>query len=618
MTKLTSAQMIVRYLINEKIPYVLGIFGHGNIQLGEALKEQEDKIKFIQVKHELNAVNIAISYAKITGKPLAVTSSVGPGTTNLVTGAAAARVNRLPVLLLPGDVFAGRTGEVLQQIEGNHVSDEMASDTLKPVSKYWFRLTRPDQICQELPRAFEAMLEPGDQGPATICLPMDAQAEAFDYDMDTLLKQRDEKWERITPDQRAIKRAVTAIHKSKRPIIIAGGGVKYSQAWKELRDLAYFLCAPVVHTHAGNGAMLWDDALNAYTIGPDGSLCGNNLAEKADLVIGIGTRYMDFTTQSETLFGRGTQFININICGFDLGKERAIKLWGDAKCGLRMLLKELAGPDSSFSIKKRYWQKHQEYFEEISHERKKWQKIVEQVTLEECYPMTQARVIGILNDLADRKAVVVSAAGSLPGHLLRFWKNIDPSHQAYHSEYGYSTMGYEIPGGIGVKLADSSRNVYVLIGDASFLMQPQEIVTAVQEKIVITILIVDNHGPQVIRNLQKGTGFQEFGNEFRFRDANEKLEGEYLPIDFVKIAQGMGAKGIFADTPETLERALEEAKNNIDGPTVIHVKVEPGRKFPPGYNSWWDVPRPEISDRKEMKKQLKEYRKIKAKKQTIR
>lgn len=603
MVKLTTSQLIVKYLIKEGIPYVLGIFGHGNIQLGEALKEHEDQIRYIQLKNEQNGVHIALAYAKMTGRPLAVTTSIGPGTTNLVTGAAAAFVNRRPVLLLPGDAFAERVGPLLQQIEGRHTADEMASDTLKPVSRYWIRITRPDQLRQELPKAFEAMLKPGEEGPATICLPMDLQAEAYDYDLDLVLKPRDKEWERIAPDERAIKRAVKAIKKSKRPLIIAGGGVIYSQAWEELIQLAWKITAPVVQTHAGNGTMLWDHPLNAYTVGPDGSLCGNNLAEKADLVIGVGTRYTDFTTRSETLFGRGVQFININICPFDLAKERAIKLWGDAKVCLQKLLREL---------KKEYFDR-KDYFNEIQRERKKWQTIVEKITHEESYPMTQARVIGVLNDFKSQKAVVVCAAGSLPGHLLKFWKNFDPSRKSYHLEYGYSTMGYEIPGAIGVKLADPSREVYALIGDASFLMQPQEIVTAVQEKIAITILVIDNGGPQVIRNLQKGTGFQEFGNEFRFRDEAGRLEGKFLPIDYVKIAQGMGARGIFADTPGKLKAALKEAQTIKDRPTVIQVKVEPGRKFPPGYNAWWDVPRPEVSTQQELQKQLEDYKKNKAK-----
>lgn len=600
--KITSSQVIVKYLINEGIPYILGIFGHGNVQLGEAIKEHEDKIRYIQLKNEQNGVHIAIAYAKMTGRPLAVTTSIGPGTTNLVTGAAAAFVNRRPVLLLPGDAFAERVGPVLQQIEGRHTADEMATDTLKPVSRYWIRITRADQLRQELPRAFEAMLKPGEEGPATICLPMDLQAESYDYDLDVLLKPRDKEWERIAPDERAVKRAAEAIKNAKRPLIIAGGGVIYSEAWEELIKFAEKITAPVVQTHAGNGAILFDHPLNAFTAGPDGTLCGNNLAEKADLVIGVGTRYTDFTTRSETLFGRGVQFININISPFDVGKERAIKLWGDAKVALEMLLEGLG--DKKFDKK--------EYFEEIQTERKNWIKIFEEVTHEDSHPMTQVRVIGVLNDSKDEKAVVVCAAGSLPGHLLRFWKNTDPTRKSYHLEYGFSTMGYEIPGGIGVKLADPSRNIYVMIGDASFLMAPQELVTAVQEKIAITVLVIDNGGPQVIRNLQRGTGFQEFGNEFKFRNKEGKLDGEFLPIDFVKISEGMGAKGIFVDTPEKLKEALKEAKNTKDRPTVIHVKIEPGRKFPPGYNSWWDVPRPEVSDRPEMQKQFEEYKKRKS------
>ncbi|MCD6471446.1 3D-(3,5/4)-trihydroxycyclohexane-1,2-dione acylhydrolase (decyclizing) [bacterium] len=605
--KLTTAQLIVRYLIKEKIPYVLGIFGHGNIQLAEALKEQEKSIRFIQVKNEQNGVHIAIAYAKVTGRPLAVTSSIGPGTTNMVTGAAAAFINRLPVLLLPGDAYAERIGPLLQQIEGRNTSEEMASDSLKPVSRYWFRVNRPEQLRQELPKAFEAMLKPGEQGPATICLPMDIQAESYDFDIDIILKERDRDWERISPDSRAIERAVQAIKKAKRPIIIAGGGVIYSQAWEELIKLAEHIVSPVIQTHAGNGTMLFSHPLNIYTVGPDGTLCGNNIAEKSDLIIGVGTRYTDFTTRSKTLFGRNAQFININTSPFDLVKERAIKLWGDAKITLELLYKKLKN-------EKFY---RNEYYKEIQNERKKWINILEKITHEDTYPMTQARVIGVLNDFKKDDAVVVSAAGSLPGHLLRFWKNTDPTRKSYHVEYGYSTMGYEIPGAIGVKLAEPHRDVYALIGDASFLMQPQEIVTAVQEKIPITILVIDNGGAQVIRNLQKISGLSEFGNEFKFRDKKGKLNGKYLTIDFVKIAEGMGAKGFFVDTPEKLKIALGRARKIKDKPTLIHIKTEPGRKFPPGYNSWWDVPIPEVSKRKAVKESFRKYQIIK-KKQVVR
>lgn len=603
MPKMTSAQMIVKYLIHEGIPYILGIFGHGNMTLGEALAEQYDKIRFILVKNEQNAVHVAAGYAKMTGRPLAVTTSIGPGCTNLVTGAAVARINRLPVLLLPGDAFAERTGPVLQEIEANRIADEMASDCLKPVSKYWMRLCRPEQLRQELPRAFEAMLEPGNQGPATICLSQDSQAMAYDYNLADLLKPRDKEWEQIVPDARALRKATECIRKSKQPLIIAGGGVIQSRAWEELTEFARQIVAPVVHTQAGNGTMLFDDPLNAFAIGPNGSLCGNTVAENADLIIGVGTRYSDFTTRSKTLFRREATFININNCFFDVGKERAIKLWGDAKVTLRRLTEELRGEDFKTTRKS--------YFDEIQKLRKEWIKIVEQVTHEESFPITQARVIGVLNDCTEDDAVVVNAAGSLPGQLLKFWKTKDPTRRGYHLEYGNSCMGYEIPAGIGVKLADPNRRVYVMIGDASFLMQPQEIVTAVQERIAIAILVIDNGGNQCIRDLQKGFGFQEFGNEFKYRE-NGKIEGDFLEIDYCKIAEGMGAVGLKVERVEELSKALEKSKEIDDRPTVIHIKVEPGRKFPPGYKSWWDVPRPEISDRPEMQKQFSEYKKKKS------
>lgn len=608
--KLTTAQLIVKYLINEKIPYILGILGHGNVQLGEALKEAENKIQFIQLKNEQNGVHIATGYAKHCGKSLAVTTSVGPGTTNLVTGAATAYANKIPVLLLVGDIFAERVGPLLQQIEGRHTADEMASDCLKPVSRYFIRITRPEQLRQELPRAFEAMLRPGQEGPATICLPMDVQAMAYDFDLDMLLKPCDKNWERISPDTEALNRAVKLIEKSKKTVIISGGGVIKSGGWNELINFAEIICAPVVQTHAGNGALLFNYHLNAYSTGPDGSLCGNTITEQADLIIGIGTRYTDFTTRSETLFKKNTQFININLCPFDLSKQRAIKLWGDARITLNILSSKLKNKKNYF------WQIRKNFYDELQKQRKKWIKIVKDLTSENCLPMTQAKVIGILNEYLEDNAVVVSAAGSLPGHLLRFWKTKDVTRKGYHVEYGYSTMGYEIGGGIGVKLAEPQRPVYVTVGDATFLMQPQEIVTAVQEKIPLKILVLDNNGCQVIRNLQKNSGFIEFANEYKFRK-NKKLEGDYLQLNFAKIAEGMGAVGLQANNPEEVITALNKAKQINNCPVVIDIKLESGRKFPSGYNSWWDVPRPEISKRKEMQKQLKKYKEEK-KKQVIR
>lgn len=610
---MTTSQILVEYLIVEGIPYVLGMFGHGNVQFGEALAERQDEITYIQVKNEQNAVHIAAAYAKMTGKPLAVTTSIGPGCTNMVTGAAGAKINRLPVLLLPGDAFIDGVGPILQQIEGNSDVENMASSCLKPVSKYWARISTPKQLMRRLPEAFNAMLEPGNQGPATLCLPMDVQAEAYDYDLDTLLAPRDEEWERISPDPRAIERAVDLIKNSKRPFIIAGGGVIRSQAWDEVIELAEHICAPVAQTHNGNGTMLWDHPLNLFGTGVHGTSCGINIAEKADLIIGIGTRYQDFPVASETLFSKKTQFININIFHTDIGKKRAVKVYGDAKIALGMMFDVLKQDEKDGRF---HPPKHGNvYFKEIQAGREEWLNESDRLRNLECSPMAQSEVIGILNDFVDENAVVVSAAGSLPGDLLKLWRCRDITRKGYHVEFGNSCMGYEIPAGLGVKLADPSRDVYVMVGDASFLMAHQEIVTMVQEGIAVTIIVVDNHGPQCIRYLQHGSAFKEFGNEFRFRK-DGKLTGEHLNIDFAKIAQGMGAVGIKTGTKNDLFKALKRAKNIDNRPVLIHVPIHHEISVP-GYGAFWNIPIPEVSDRPELQKQLESYR-AKMKTQVIR
>jgi len=596
LTRMTAAQVIVEYLIHEKVPYVLGIFGHGNVQLGEALKEREKEITFIQMKNEQTAVFMAIAYAKMTGKPLAVTASIGPGATNLVTGTACAHVNRLPVLLLPGDAFADSAGPVLQQIEGN-VDGSLANECIKPVSVFWRRIMKAEQLQTILPQAFDRMLEPGEEGPVVLCLPMDVQAEAHDFDLEMLLKPRDKEWQRVAPDPRAIKRAAELIAQAKRPLIIAGGGVLRSGAWGELIALAEYKIIPVAQTQAGNGALLFDHLLNAFSTGPTGSDCGNILASKADLVIGVGTRYTDFTTSSETLFGPRTQFININISHVDIGKQRAVKLLGDAKATLTLLLDELRSHDPIAS---------HAYLREVEGLRKEWIDWTSTWRALEDIPLAQSAVIGIVNDFCGEKDVVVCAAGSLPGDLFALWCTKDPTRKGYHVEYGYSAMGYEIAGGIGAALADSERRVYVMVGDGSFLMASQEIVTAVQEGIALTIVLLDNHGHRSIEGCQRGNGFQPFATEYRMRDRKtETLTGDYLPIDFMKIAEGYGARAIKAETKGKVIAALREAKKETTKPTVVYIPVDPQKRFERQFHAWWNVPVPETSEQAEV---LKRYR----------
>jgi len=612
--RLTGAQVIVEYLIHEQVPYVLGIFGHGNVQLAEALAEQKEKIRFIQVKNEQNAVHIATAHAKMTGRPLAVTTSIGPGCTNTVTGAAVAHTNRRPVILLLGDAFSDSVGPVLQQLEGNPDSEARAADTLKPVSRYWARINRAIQLQKRLPEMFDAIFTPGLEGPGILALPMDVQAEAAEFDLDTLIKPRAKNWTRTIPDPAATKEAVELIKKAKRPLIIAGGGVIYSEAWQWLETFAETIGAPVIHTQAGNGALLFDHPLNAFSgIGPTGNPCSNTLARKADVIIGVGTRYTDFITESETAFRRDARCININICSVDVGKQRAVKLLGDAQAALRELVSAV-----------RIWRGYPDleararYENEIRDLRTRWIEEQDRFRNYNAKPMIQPEVVGILNDFCDPTDVVIDAAGGLPSDLQRFWRPKDPTRRGYHVEYGYSCMGYEIPAGIGVKLADPSREAWVLVGDGSFLMGGhQEIHTACQEGIKINIIVVDNHGYQCIRGLQRSRGFEEFGNEFRLRDPKTKtLGGDRTSIKFAHIGQALGAVSMTATTREELLRCFEVAKKVRGQPTLIHVQVDPEFCLP-DYGGWWDVPIPEVSGRSELRKSLVYYRR-KKRTQTVR
>ena len=412
---------------------------------------------------------------------------MGPGATNLVTGAATARVNRWPVLLLPGEVFAENVGPVLQQLEST--LGLTANDTLRPVSKYWTRLSRPAQLRRAVREAFDAMLEPGDEGPATICLPMDVQAEAFDFDEALLLAPRDRRYPRVSADPDAVAEAAQLLAGAARPFIVAGGGVLRSGAAAELQALAEHLGAPVAPTQAGRGLLRWDHPLNVLGAGPTGTAAGNELAGAADLVLGVGTRYSDFTTASETLWPPGARFINLNICGFDVGKQRALKLWGDARATLTALLAALeqravarrgegSGPD---------YRGAGDYAAQIQRQRTAWLEEMERWRARPGAPLRQSRAVGIINDWIGPEAVVINAAGSLPGDLHKLWRNTDPAGLDYLMEYGYSCMGFEIAGGLGAKLALPRRRVVVLVGDMSFLMLPGELVTLAQLGLPVTV-----------------------------------------------------------------------------------------------------------------------------------
>lgn len=591
---LTVAQAIVRYLIAEGVEYVFGIFGHGNVVLGEALAEARGKIRYVTVKNEQNAVHMAAAYARMTGRPLAVTTSVGPGATNLVTGAAMAKINKLPVLLLPGEIFADGVGPVLQQVE--NTIDQTANETLKPVARYWSRLTRPEQLRRKLREAFDAMMTPGEMGPAVLTLPMDVQAMSYTYDMDLLLSPRDRDMSRIVPEASKLGEAAALIAKARRPFIVAGGGAYYSRAWEAIQNLAELAGIPVATTQSGTGILLDDHPLCVNGIGPCGSSAANRLAKKADLVIGIGTRYSDFTTASETAFAPDAKFLNINIATFDLAKQNAFRLWGDARLVVSGLYEELRR--QKFKPAGTWTREVQRLRDAWRRERAKWTEL-------DSAPLAQTRAIAVVNEALAKSGTITAAAGSLPGDLQRCWRPFDAARQGYLCEYGYSTMGFEIPGAMGVKLALPQRHVVALVGDMSFLMAPQEIATAVQMRLPVTVVVFDNHGAQSIRNLQRRSGFTDFSMEFNV-DGSE----DYLPLDFVKIAEGMGAKGIRAETEDELSSALDKAKANKSGPTVIHL-VTDKENMMGGYDSWWDVPRPESWARTKSKDELDAYRRKK-------
>jgi 3D-(3,5/4)-trihydroxycyclohexane-1,2-dione acylhydrolase (decyclizing) len=600
MSKMTSAQAIVKFLINEGVEYALGIFGHGCVQFAEALYENRGRIKFILVKNEQAAVHIACAYAKLTGKPLAVVTSVGPGATNLVTGAAMARVNRIPVLLFPGEVFANAAGPVLQQVESNH--DVTANDCLKPVSKFFARLSRSEQIMRKLREGFDAMMEPGNEGPAVFCMPMDFQAEAHDFDEDLLFRGRDRRYSRICADTDAIEQAAECLINGERPLIIAGGGVIRSGAQKEMCEIAEYLSIPVVSTQSGKGSVLFDHYLNLFAAGPTGTECGNKIAREADVILGIGTRYSDFVTASETAFRKDAVFINCNICYFDAGKERAIKLWGDARETLKKLLSRIKTLTHNKT--------GGDYLKEISSARTAWIAESGRWLNKTEMPLRQSAAIRVINDFIPESHVVISAAGTLPGDLQKLWKDKSPEG-IYMCEYGYSTMGFEIPAGIGAKLACPEKEVFVLVGDLSFLMMPSEIVTAAQMGLKYTIIVFDNHGGQSIRHLQQNNGFSDYGMEVQSMQTKE-----IFPVDFRKISQGMGAEVFKADDEAGLLQSLEQSAKIMNMPVVIHLIVDK-EDLTGGYGSWWDVPVPECDSHGEPNQKRSEYEKMK-KKQVIR
>jgi len=595
------AQALVRFLAAQYVERdgvehrfvngCFGIFGHGNVAgVGEALFEAPDRLSYYQARNEQAMVHAAVGYARMRNRLgiMACTSSIGPGATNMVTGAALATINRLPVLLLPGDIFASRPVDpVLQQLEVPGRGDASVNDCFKPVSRYWDRITRAEQLVPAALAAMRVLTSPAETGAVTLALPQDVQVEAYPY-TDDFFKKRVWHVPRTEPDTRALDRAAAMIRAADRPMIVAGGGVIYSESTDALRRLVEATGIPVGETQAGKGSLPFDHPSSLGAIGATGTLAANRLAKGADVVLGIGTRWTDFTTASHTVFGnQHVHFINLNVLGFDAAKNSGLSLVGDARAGIEALASRLRG----YSVDR-------SYRDLATRLNKDWDREVGRLYALDHQPLpAQSEVIGAVNDAAGPRDVVVCAAGSMPGELHKLWRTRDP--KGYQVEYGYSCMGYEIAGALGVKLAAPDREVFSLVGDGSYLMMSSEIVTAVQEGIKLVIVLVDNHGFNSIGGLSRSLGTDGFGTQYRYRHQgsigrdSEPDPGAVLPIDLAANAASLGATAVKVKTVAELRSALEEAKraNRI---SVICIEVDRYQGVP-DYESWWDVPVAEVA-----------------------
>lgn len=604
LVRFLSAQYLERDAVEHRfIEGCFGIFGHGNLTgVGQALAQNPDLLTYYQARNEQGMVHIAAGFAKMRNRlsTLACTTSIGPGATNMVTGAAAATVNRVPVLLLPGDVFASRRPDpVLQQLETPWRGELSVNDCFQPVTRYWDRIQRPEQLVPAALGAMRVLTSQSETGAVMLALPQDVQTEAFEYPAE-FFERRVWHAGRPLPDAAALDRAAQIIRDSRRPLIVAGGGVIYSEATDALRQLVKRMGIPVGETQAGKGSLPFDHPGAMGAIGVTGTLAANRVAADTDLVIGVGTRFSDFTTASKTAFqAAGVRFININVADVDSHKLGGLALTGDARATLEALQTRLEG-----------WAVAAEYRTRCDQLRGEWDKEVSRLYGLGHAPLpAQSEVIGAVNDLSGPRDVVVCAAGSMPGDLHKLWRTRDA--KGYHVEYGYSTMGYEIAGGLGVKLADPEREVYVLVGDGSFLMMAQELVTSIQERLKLTIVLVDNEGFASIGGLSRSKGSAGFGTRYRYRsdgslgDDAAHRNSEPLPVDLTLNAQGLGAHVIRARNVEEMRDALVEAKA-IDRTVVIHVPADRYEGVP-SYESWWEVPVAEVSESSDVNKAREEH-----------
>ncbi len=595
--RLTLAQALLKFLDNQYVEIdgkeikfvkgVMGIFGHGNVTgIGQALEQDKDGLPFIQGKNEQGMVHAAAAFAKQKNRLqiFACTTSIGPGALNMVTAAATATVNRIPVLLLPGDIFASRQPDpVLQQIEIPGDYTISANDAFRPVSKYWDRISRPEQLMTAAVNAMRVLTDPVETGAVTLCLPQDVQVEAYDYPA-SFFRKRIHLIERRELTDSTKARALELILRKEKPLLVVGGGVHYSLATQDVIAFAEALQIPVVETQAGKSAVPWDHPLNLGAIGVTGSLAANRVAKEADLIIGVGTRFSDFTTASKYAFQHEeVEFLAINVSPLDAIKLDATAVLADAKKALNSLQAELT--------QKEYKSSYEDA--QIQALRKEWEEEVDRLYSEErSEGLPQTRVLGEINRAVGEGDVIVCAAGSLPGDLHRLWRSKLP--RTYHMEYGFSCMGYEVAGALGIKLANPEQEVYALVGDGSFVMLHSELLTSIQEGQKINVLLFDNHGFQCIHNLQRENGSEGFGNEFRKRSAETgRLNGDFLSIDFAAYAGALGVKTYRASTLSELQEALKAVKKE-KGSTLIDIKVLPGTNTH-GYESWWQVGVAEVS-----------------------
>ncbi|QCB25876.1 3D-(3,5/4)-trihydroxycyclohexane-1,2-dione acylhydrolase (decyclizing) [Streptomyces sp. SS52] len=596
--RLTTAQALVRFLAAQHterdgvrrrlISGTWGVFGHGNVAgIGQALVEYADVMPYHQGRNEQAMVHAAVGHARHLNRlsAQAVTTSIGPGATNLVTGAALATINRLPVLLLPGDYFASHAADpLLQQLEHPIEADVSVNDTLRPVSRYFDRVTRPEALVASALQAMRVLTDPAETGAVTLALPQDVQAEAYDWP-EEFFADRVWRVRRPAPDPVELAEAVRAIRAAERPLIVAGGGVHHSEAEEALRALVDATGIPIASTQAGKGALRHDHPADLGGIGHTGTTVADDLARTADLVIGVGTRYSDFTTASGTLFRHpGVRFLNLNITAFDAHKLAARTLVCDARAGLTALAESLSGHRVDAA-----------YESEYRTGKSRWEEVVRTAyrAEDDSAVPTQTQVLGALDAVVGDEDVVINAAGSLPGDLHKLWRTRSP--RQYHLEYGYSCMGYEIPAALGVQQATPGTPVWALVGDGTYLMNPTEIVTAVQERLPVKMVLVQNHGYASIGGLSESVGAERFGTAYRHRAADGSFTGAPLPVDLAANAASLGMEVLRAKTVGELREALRTARAS-DRPTCVYVETDPTPTAPPA-EAWWDVPVAEVSAR---------------------